>query len=135
MITVHTAERSWIGVGMSDLKPCPFCGGEAEVIFDGDGEISAVAVKCKDCGIMTTHYLDDARKAIEAWNSQADTEQRAENAHWTECEVFDNADYEIPQWQSARCSKCGKYHTTPYMYSFDKFQYCPNCGARMDGNK
>ena len=53
---------------------------------------------------------------------------------WTECDVFDNADYEIPQWQSAQCTKCGKYHTTPYMYYFHKFQYCPNCGARMGEN-
>ena len=54
---------------------------------------------------------------------------------WTECEVFDNADYEIPQWQSARCSNCGKYHTTPYQYYFDKFPYCPFCGEKMESNK
>ena len=123
------------------LLPCPFCGGEAEVIFDGDGEMSAVAVKCKDCGITTIHYLDDTRKAIEAWNRRVEPKEpkepkeRAENAQWTECEVFDNADYEIPQWQSARCSNCGKYHTTPYQYYFDKFPYCPFCGEKMESNK
>lgn len=41
----------------------------------------------------------------------------------------------IEEWQSARCSACGKYHTTPYMYYFDDFKFCPNCGARMDGGK
>lgn len=41
----------------------------------------------------------------------------------------------IEEWQSARCSVCGKYHTTPYMYYFDDFKFCPNCGAKMDGEK
>lgn len=35
--------------------------------------------------------------------------------------------------QSQRCSNCGKYHTTPYMYFFNGYNYCPWCGARMDG--
>ena len=62
----------------------------------------------------------------------SDTEQRAENAQWIEREVFDNVDYEIPQWQSMKCSNCGKYHTTPYKYKLNPAQYCPNCGARME---
>ena len=50
-------------------------------------------------------------------------------AVWLEREV----DYEtrIDAWQSAKCSRCGLYHTTPYMYYFDDFKYCPNCGAYM----
>lgn len=39
----------------------------------------------------------------------------------------------IDSWQSARCSNCGKYHTTPYMYYFTKYEICPHCGARMEG--
>lgn len=39
----------------------------------------------------------------------------------------------ISDWQSARCSVCGKYHTTPYAYYFTNYEYCPSCGARMDG--
>lgn len=48
---------------------------------------------------------------------------------WMEKETFDNADYEIPVWQSARCSVCGKYMTAPYQYYFTDFSYCPNCGS------
>ena len=33
--------------------------------------------------------------------------------------------------QSAKCSVCGRYHTTPYMYSFTDFNFCPHCGADM----
>ena len=48
---------------------------------------------------------------------------------WEERSVFEG---EIEQWQSARCSVCNKYHTTPYLYYFDNFNYCPNCGAKME---
>ena len=50
---------------------------------------------------------------------------------WMEREVLE--DTVINEWQSARCSVCNKYHTTPYMYYFDNFNFCPNCGSRMKG--
>lgn len=37
----------------------------------------------------------------------------------------------IEEWQTAQCSKCGKWHTTPYMYSFTEYEYCPHCGSPM----
>ena len=57
---------------------------------------------------------------------------------WTERKVFRSDDNNtsspiIDDWQSAKCSVCGKYHTTPYLYYFDDFNYCPHCGARMKG--
>lgn len=56
---------------------------------------------------------------------------------WVDREVFNETDDDhiVEEWQSARCSVCGKYHTTPYMYYFDDFNYCPNCGARMEATK
>lgn len=38
----------------------------------------------------------------------------------------------IEEVQIAKCSACGLYHTTPYMYYFSDYNYCPNCGARME---
>lgn len=35
--------------------------------------------------------------------------------------------------QSALCSECGRWHTTPYIYRFCKYNFCPNCGAYMRG--
>lgn len=57
----------------------------------------------------------------------------AVQGEWKDKEVFNDTDDDhiVEEWQSARCSVCGKYHTTPYMYYFDDFNYCPNCGARM----
>ena len=62
--------------------------------------------------------------------------RKVDHGTWLEKEVFH--DYEkatIQDWQSARCSVCYKYHTTPYMYYFNNYNYCPNCGADMRGAK
>ena len=60
----------------------------------------------------------------------ADVQENVRGA-WEEKEV--NDEVAIEEWQSACCSVCGKYHTTPYMYYFDDFNFCPNCGADMRG--
>ena len=41
----------------------------------------------------------------------------------------------IADWQSARCSVCKQYLTTPYMYYFEHYNYCPNCGAKMSAKE
>lgn len=56
----------------------------------------------------------------------------AKTGTWLERDVFDEPRGKaIQQWQSAKCSVCGKYHTTPYLYYFTEYNYCPNCGADM----
>lgn len=37
----------------------------------------------------------------------------------------------IEEWQSCRCSECGRYDTRPYMYYFSEPNYCSYCGADM----
>lgn len=51
---------------------------------------------------------------------------------WLEKEV--NSETAIMVWQSARCSVCDKYHTTPYMYYFSHYDWCPNCGSYNGGD-
>lgn len=41
----------------------------------------------------------------------------------------------IADWQSARCSVCKRYLTTPYMYYFEHYDYCPNCGTKMSAKE
>ena len=60
-------------------------------------------------------------------------EQEPKVGEWLEKEV--NSDNAIEEWQSARCSVCDKYHTTPYMYYFSHYDYCPHCGTRMEGRQ
>ena len=59
-------------------------------------------------------------------------EASRKRGEWVEKQVVDIKDTPIEEWQSARCSVCGKYHTTPYMYYFDNYKFCPNCGASME---
>ena len=63
---------------------------------------------------------------------EKETEKR-KTGQWTEKNVIHEVESSSPieQWQSAKCSICGKYHTTPYLYYFDEYNYCPSCGAKM----
>ena len=88
---------------------------------------------CEDCKyyqvtdnstIDQTCWDEAIHMAIEALERQ--------HGEWVERNVTqDRRDAKIPEWQSAKCSVCGKYHTTPYMYYFTNYDYCPNCGSRM----
>lgn len=78
-------------------------------------------------------YQPRVRNKVNDGTPSADAVQ----GEWEDREVFNETDDDhiVEEWQSARCSVCGKYHTTPYMYYFDDFNYCPNCGARMKGGE
>lgn len=129
------------------LKPCPFCGGEAEVnqTYDIDtNEVDGYFIICrnKDCTAWpeTAEYLTEA-EAIEAWNTRADNykpaaeywqrmyedtmhEILAERTCEIDCEVDDNLEYPIWIFELS----CG--------HSFDATtkdppNYCPECGAKV----
>lgn len=58
-----SADRKLIGVNnMAELKKCPFCGGEAEIV-----EYTIFWVTCKECAAETKDF-DTKEEAIEAWN-------------------------------------------------------------------
>lgn len=60
---------------MDNLKPCPFCGGEAEhEIFD-DGFFIYCRVECKPCGVMMTKAYTTGNEGITAWNRRVNDEQ------------------------------------------------------------
>lgn len=45
---------------------------------------------------------------------------------WLEREVHGTEEFDdIGEFQSAKCSVCGRYHTTPYLYYFHHYNYCP----------
>lgn len=61
---------------MEQLKPCPFCGGKAEVVphkFFSEAlkawKVDCYVVECKNC--HTAQYWGTEKQAIEAWNRRA----------------------------------------------------------------
>ena len=60
---------------MDELRPCPFCGGEAEVIphmyfslaLNG-WKPERYGVVCKDCNTSGNQFFRGEQQAIEAWN-------------------------------------------------------------------
>ena len=54
---------------MADLKPCPFCGGEAETCL---GPIRGKwGTRCKNCDVWRDDRENSEAEAIAAWNRRA----------------------------------------------------------------
>ena len=59
---------------MSDLKPCPLCGGSVELWPAKETKFIGRVVECKKCGFRfcdPTAIIDD--QIITAWNRRAET--------------------------------------------------------------
>lgn len=129
--------------GISEQLDCPDCvnhGGDWDCDHvhcrKGTDTISRQAALkgLEDLNIASFYELDEHSK--EAYTEVKAMLKALPSAHpsaeWIERTVSDDA--VIEEWQSAKCSACGRYHTTPYMYYFDNYNYCPHCGARMRGD-
>lgn len=92
---------------MTDLLPCPFCGGEAHISVSSDGYgIECANDRCLD---MIFDQLPSEAEAIAAWNTRAERT----------CELtLDGTDGNFG------CSEC--LENIPPLSN-----YCPNCGARV----
>lgn len=109
---------------MIELKPCPFCGGEAKIEIDEDGS-AFVTVEHEDCcyldGIDTTQWFyaydgkNPAQVAAEVWN------RRAERT----CRDFGGMDGTDGDCYDFACDACG------YCCDVMAPNYCPNCGAKV----
>ena len=104
---------------MAELKPCPFCGGEAfvykryESVWRNDP--TDYTVLCKNCRAGVRHYFQTKGEAIEAWNKR--TEPERPKGRWVEIKY---------EWFPYKCNlcRCGSDMET---------DFCPNCGADMRG--
>lgn len=101
-----------------DLKPCPFCGGEAQVI--GKQYEGKFCVGCSDdtcMGFSGLGWLYDSEDgAAAAWN------RRAERT----CRVVPTGD----EYGTSRCTECGQTASADMWGSL--LRYCPNCGAKVE---
>lgn len=60
---------------MSELKPCPFCGGEAKLYSIGTGSPHYGhyhQVVCQGCLTASGAYWSGEQSAIDAWNTRVD---------------------------------------------------------------
>lgn len=106
------------------LLPCPFCGGEAQVIKDG---LPYVVIECEHCFCRTNCNVTEA-EAIAVWNT------RAEMGNGT-CEwQLEHSGTLYDKW---RCSKCGylfvESRTDQGIKEDFEPNFCPNCGAKVVG--
>ena len=49
-----------------ELKPCPFCGGEAVIRWDYQS--GAYEINCSGCNGTFTHWYYEFDEQVEAWN-------------------------------------------------------------------
>lgn len=99
-------------------------------LIDRQKALDALKYEMKYGAVIDGCGLDTAYDVIENLSS---AEPERKTGKWIEREVFESKG-QVEELQSAKCSVCGKYHTTPYLYYFDNYPYCPSCGADMRGN-
>ena len=114
---------------MRELKPCPFCGGEASMESGryqlDDVMYSFAHVECLSCGACGSGFTEEEKPveslealAADAWNRRAERTCRMEyNERWSHDEYYPTECY--------NCSECGHmtYDGVP--------TFCPNCGAKV----
>lgn len=54
------------------LKPCPFCGGPAEIVNTGRSVLNTYFVGCWWCGVRTD-YEHDEEIAVDLWNRRVES--------------------------------------------------------------
>ena len=100
---------------MSDLKPCPFCGGKARLNEYKDGEVW-YEVWCDECAVRTEQY-ETVDEAVKVWNRR--TERIARVVH---SDVFGD-------WKNM-CGNC--FEAGKKMGLFHEQKYCYECGCKLD---
>lgn len=113
------------------LKPCPFCGGDAELQkslggpFTEDAVRASFRVVCSDHGCQggfSNFWHTTPEEAVGAWNRRAERTCYVDSSH-VEQEMGDYSYLEVEL-------SCGHAFTWDDGTPPD---YCPNCGAKVVG--
>ena len=106
---------------MSELKPCPFCGGDYLAIgcYPNIDEPECFTVECAICGARGSEEHTEA-EAIDAWNTRA----------VETCELEES-------FNRGGCYKCSECLAVFDGYEDDASyaiapNYCPNCGRKVE---
>ena len=121
-----------------ELKPCPFCGGDAMTCFDDERMIFRHSVECIVCGGRSGWY-STKEVAATAWNARAAVtdEQFSLAVHdgeaWQVVRTCRNIGFETGD--DFKCSACGEaYNESDDMaMPASRIDWCFSCGAKVVG--
>lgn len=125
---------------MSELLPCPFCGGEAQVQHQsrelyGD-VVDWYGVYCKKqfCGYVSGQSTE--AEAIAAWNSRA--KPPCGGGYCPLCGAAERTCRNLDKHHNImfKCSECGHWECQDFdgeKILPQTWNYCPNCGCKVVG--
>ena len=80
-----------------------------------------------------TSDSEDFEKSVFIAIATAPTIEERKKGKWTEKHhAYSDEENPIEEWQSCKCSECGRYDTRPYLYYFSEPRFCSWCGAKME---
>lgn len=123
---------------MTELLPCPFCGGEAHTIEPARYGKSW-GVRCECGAFLGFEYTET--EAIAAWNTRTECVDERETinktgdfvTHGSGAERTCKSTTDDSAWCFV-CSECGKSFPRNKLHlahNHGEINYCPNCGARV----
>lgn len=70
-------KRGW---KMEKLKPCPFCGGKAEMLINEYNDSrKEYLVACAECDGMVERWRETEEEAVEQWNRRVSDKEDSNN--------------------------------------------------------
>lgn len=100
---------------MSELLPCPFCGGEARMLVQMMFDAVFFGAKCDNCGAEAAAKNTEA-EAIAAWNTRAERSRFPELIRCRDCAKADEANVHTWEGDTVRSLLCTRFksfnHTT-----------------------
>ncbi|OUN47664.1 hypothetical protein B5G20_02795 [Collinsella sp. An7] len=106
---------------MTELKRCPFCGAEAEIVRNSSGSYFARCTN-RQCAAKTRLYHENENGARLAWNSRAERTCHVEVSHGSH---GPEPRFEGDVWTMHHvCSECGGAIGRDDVY-------CKHCGSRV----
>ena len=111
---------------MTELLPCPFCGGEAEITY----VCGEYAVMCKSCK-GSSDFNTNTSKSISRWNTRVYPK-----------EVQKAIERDKPRnpvrpkgYSNIECPTCGAHLKQFYEPEEANVPFCYHCGQRLDWSK
>lgn len=107
----------------NELKPCPCCGGKAEMDIEYIGHDAFPMIQCQFCGLKLVWYSKEEGVLIEKWNARVYPEEvqaAIERAKTVKPKVVLDS---TKGWLT--CGSCGATVVGGH-------NYCCHCGQRLD---